>query len=502
MQPLSPEYPVSSRALFKNMLKGSTLYMIAMAGPSLVGFILVPIVTRHMTTSAYGVLDLLQQVGVVISVLLGLNFASALGYFYFEPGAFRPTVVGTTLTGALLFGTVAGVLGCIFAKPISQLVFKSPEYVPYLRLMFAGMPFGFLLEAGLGWLRTEDRAPLFTGAVFMRLTLILSGTLVLLLGFGLRIGAVLGANLLAAAMVAMGIAAAAFRFHGLSVDRALFSRMVRFAWPMSLSALALFLIHFADRFILARYRPLTEVGIYAVAYKLGMLLNPIQAAFESYWASQVYAIIKRADAAVVFARTFTYLVLVISFAGLGILVATRPLLRVLAPPAYFQAAAVVPIIVLAYYIRAIGDYFRILFLANGLPRHDAVCNWITAAVSLLSYFVLIPLYGMYGAAAATLLSFICALILSMLWGYRVWPYQLEIQRIGKLFIVTGGLAAIHLALPHASASAEILRGLLILLAFGGLSWSLRIASPGEKQVMNAALDRIFRRRKKLRRAGP
>jgi O-antigen/teichoic acid export membrane protein len=398
--------------------------------------------------------------------------------------------VSTALAGALLLGTVAGAVGWVFADPISRLVLKSPVYVPYLRLIFAAMPLSFLLEAGFSWLRAEDRTQLFTGAVLLRLVLILVGTLVLLLHFGFRIGAVLGANILAASVVSLAIAAAGIALHGLSFDRVLFKRMFRFAMPLSVSSVALFVIHFGDRFVLPHYRAFADLGIYAMAYKLGMLLNPVQAAFEAYWGSQIYQIVKRPDAASVFSRTFTYLTLAMSFCALGVLVVTKPALRIMAPPVYFRAAALVPIILLAYYTRALGDFFRHLFVARGLPTHDAACNWITAAASAAAYFLLIPPYGIMGAAVATLLTFVVAAVLSMLWSYRVWPYRLELERVGKLFVVTGSLSAIHLVLPSASVAVEAVEGAGLLAAFAALLFLLRFPSPAEKEILRSAASRL------------
>src|ERR1700678_1866887 len=111
MESVTSTPPPSARALFKDMLQGSGLYMAAMVGMRLASFILVPVVTRHLTTADYGVLDLLEQVGIVISLLLGVNFSSALGYFYFENGAVKSNVVGTTLAGSLSLGTLAGIVG-------------------------------------------------------------------------------------------------------------------------------------------------------------------------------------------------------------------------------------------------------------------------------------------------------------------------------------------------------------------------------------------------------
>jgi O-antigen/teichoic acid export membrane protein len=254
--------------------------------------------------------------------------------------------------------------------------------------------------------------------------------------------------------------------------------------------LALFFIHFGDRFVLPHYRPFEDLGIYAIAYKLGMLLNPVQAAFEAYWTAQVYQIVRRPDAEIVFARTFTYLMLVMSLCGLGVLVGTQPALRIMTPPAYFAAAAIVPIILAAYYIRALGDFFRIVFLAKGLPTHDAACNWITASFCLTAYLVLIPRYGIKGAAVATFLSFVVAFGISYVWSSRIWRFRLELGRIAKLAGITGALTVVQIALPPSSVAVEIVRGAVLLLTFVGLLFLLRFPSPGEKELLRSASGRL------------
>ena len=132
--------------------------------------------------------------------------------------------------------------------------------------------------------------------------------------------------------------------------------------------MAVFFIHFGDRFFLPHYRPLAELGIYVLAYKLGMLLAVIYSAFQIYWNAQVYQIMQRRDADAVFARLFTYVVLGLSFFGLGIVVASPPALKILAAPGFQGAAALVPVIVAAYYMRGIGDFLRCLFLSSRRAR--------------------------------------------------------------------------------------------------------------------------------------
>ena len=464
------------------MLKGSSLYMVALIAPNLLSLVLTPLIVRRLSQQQYGALDLLQQISVVASILLGLKITVGLGYFYFRPDADRSKVVGTALSAATLLGAVTGILGWIASDFLSSNFFHSPDYALFLKLIFAGMPAVFLLEGGLGWLRVEDRASLFSLLSIIKLLLTGGGTVFLLLQ-GFQIGGVVGANLLAAAVVALVVAGVAFRSHGLKIDRGVLVGMLRFAIPSTLSGLALFVIHFLDRFVIPLYWPLETLAIYAIAYKLGMLLNPLQAAFEAYWGAQIYTIIHREDARLIVARTFTYLAILMSFCGMGILFFADPALRILTTPNYYSAIVLVPIILASYYVRALGDFFRYIFLALGLPSREAICNWITAVFALIAYFIFIPRYGAAGAAWSTLATFILSSTLSFAWSYRIWPFRLELARLSKLAAVCGLLVLLHLVAPDPATLGGIATRATLLLAFPALLWTARFATPGELEII-------------------
>jgi O-antigen/teichoic acid export membrane protein len=165
-------------------------------------------------------------------------------------------------------------------------------------------------------------------------------------------------------------------------------------------------------------------------------------------------------------------------------------LRILTTPAYFQAASIIPIVLAAYYVRALGDFYRIVLLAKGLPSQDAACNWISAIVSLTAYFILIPRYGITGAAFATLITFVVAFAISYVWSCRTWRFPLESKRLMKLGVVTGGLCLVHLALPPTWNILEIVRGLLLLMAFAAALFLWRFPSPAEMDLLRSLRSRM------------
>jgi Na+-driven multidrug efflux pump len=120
--------------------------------------ILVPITTRFLTRADYGVQDLLPQVVIILSILMGSYFGMSLGYFYYatEPSA-QHKVVGTSVVGSLMLGTFACLLAIPFSGILARLIFPHIPAAPYLRLMFLLLPLSFFFDAVMTWLRVADR---------------------------------------------------------------------------------------------------------------------------------------------------------------------------------------------------------------------------------------------------------------------------------------------------------------------------------------------------------
>jgi O-antigen/teichoic acid export membrane protein len=253
------------------------------------------------------------------------------------------------------------------------------------------------------------------------------------------------------------------------------------------------IINFGDRFFLPHYRPLADLGIYVLAYKVGMLIAFVYGSFDAHWSAQVFQIMRREDSDRVFARMFTYVVLGLSSAGLALVVCARPILRIMVAPAFQDAAALVPVIVLAYFIRALGDFLRSLFLVAGRTGYDAITNWFGALVCLASYWMLIPRFGIWGAAFATVIAFAVIAVVSAVWAYRVQRYRIEAGRLAKVGAALTVAILPCFVLPASSLLAQIGVAAGSLAIFPAALWILRFATPGELQDGRAAVQATVRR---------
>ena len=483
-----------ARSLFRGMFEGTGIYSILTVAQRLVSLALLPIATRYLTRADYGVLGLLDNTNIVIALLLGVQISSAFGYFYFEKGSDKTPsqVLGTTFGGALLLGLLAGGTGWVLAGPLSRLVFAQDGFQTLLRISFVALTVTFVGEAAFAWLRVEERVGMYVAASLARILLAFLGVILLVAWRGMGVLGMVISNLCVIVAVTASLVVYARLSMKLQFDGGLLKRMLRFSAPVGVSGVAMFFVHYGDSFILPHYRPLSEVGIYAMAYKIGMAVSILQGAFLTYWNAQVFKIIQRDDARLVFARVFTYMTLVLAFSAVGLVLFSRPALIFLTTPAFYGAAAIVPLLVLAYFLRSIAEFWRSLFLATNHPGSDAICIIISLTVCATGYFLLIPRWGMWGAGSATVLSFAFMATLTGVWAYRLWAFHLEQARLGKIVFTAAIPIAIHFLIPAGSVWAEVVWSTLLLLLFPLVLLVLRFLSPAEREIMEIAWLRLRR----------
>ncbi len=484
--------PASRLQFYKEALLASGWYGLAVIAQRLASFVLLPVYTRCLTPGAYGVMELLDLTLAVCSMLLGASFAGALCYHYFSaPGEeARRRTVSTTLIGSMLIGCIAFAAGLAGALPLSRLVFRSADYASFFRLLFATFALSLPVEGVMAWLKALNRAKWYLAASCGRLALSIAITAVLLLRFRMGLLGVIWSSLAVAAVSAIVLSAYCVAQNGARVDGAIFRRLLRYSLPLGVGGLALFVLHSGDRFVLQRYTSLAAIGLYALAYKLGMLIAVAHGIFHTYWSTQVYRLLQGRRGKRLFTEVFTYLVLALSYAVLLLSMFAGPVIRELTTPAYYSAARMVPLIALAYAFRAVGDYFRCIFYTENRPKDDMVLNWAGAGVCLAAYFGLIPFWMAWGAAIATLIAFAAISVMAGWQAWRLWPYRLETGRLIRIVMCSAVAMTVFYSVRTSTAGGTLALAAGIASGYPLLILASGFANPAEVGLLRAALGRF------------
>jgi O-antigen/teichoic acid export membrane protein len=480
--------PGSSRQLFRRLLTSTGLYGIAIIAQRLASIVLIPVNTRFLSPSDFGILDLIEQTGMLASVLLGANFSQALSYFYFQQKTAedRDNVVATTLAGSLVLTAAGSALAALAALQFGAWLAPDPRLPAYLACSLGLLPIYAVLEGLFAWTRAVDRPSLFLTGSLLRLATSVITTIALVALFHWGVLGVLASSAIASLLVVTILGTVWWRqAAGRRIRREWIRPMLAFALPTGLGWIALFVINFGDRFLLPQYRPLSELGLYALSYKIGMLVSVVHGTFHTYWYTQSYSILKRDDARPVFARLVTHLLVVLLWVALTLSVGAHSVLRVLSQPAFHGAATLVPLIAFTYVIRAMGDHFRMILLSQGRTGLEAWFLSIGAVICAAGYLVAIPRYGAPGAVVATLVSFLVIGILSIVWAYRFWPYYLETNRIIKAIVIAALLLGVYYLVPvQGPVLWEAAWATALSLAYPVLLWVAAFPSPAERELVS------------------
>jgi O-antigen/teichoic acid export membrane protein len=470
--------PAIKESTYRSLLRHSAAYSVPVILGKMCSFFLLPVYTRYLSPADYGVLELLDLTSFMLTSLLGARLGDALCYFHAEATSSeaRGAVATTAFFSALAMGIFGALTGFLVSEPLGKLVFGTTAYTFYFHLVFANFVMVLPLEVGLAYLRALNRSVLFTICMSVRLVVAIFFNVLFLAVWKMGIAAMLWSTLAASAVMGIGLSAILLSSAYLSFDFALCRRMAAYTVPVGVGGVAMLVIHYGDRFFLQRSATLADVGIYSLAYKLGMLVSYVQLPFVTYWTSQMYRIVRGADGEAINARVCTYLVLVLTSVAVVITMFSRPVLYVLTPraPAFREAALFIPLIAAAYVIRGFGDQVRNVFFMENRTVNDAQTSILGCLLCLAGYGALIPPFKMWGAAVATLCAFIGMTVYSYWKTQRIKRYHYEVKRLAKIGVCASvSCAAVLIGMPSALAAqfAAATAGLLLfvlLLVLSGL----------------------------------
>ena len=98
---------------------------------------------------------------------------------------------------------------------------------------------------------------------------------------------------------------------------------------------------------------------------------------------------------------------------------------------YWEAMKVVPLIILANFFLGIYTNLSIWYKLIDKTHIGALISLLGAALTLALNFILIPSYGYYGSAIATIVAYASMMIISYLLGNRFYPIPYDKIKIGS-----------------------------------------------------------------------
>jgi O-antigen/teichoic acid export membrane protein len=419
------------------LTRGSLIYGIGSILQRFIGLLLLPFFTSVLTPEDYGVLALISLVAVAMNGLLNLGTGNSLGVLYFRElnHAKRPTIIwSNTLLLAVncLCWTILVYLG---APHLSALIFQTDRYADLIRLSLLGSALMTITDPWLAYLRMEEKAKQYVVLTLIgsMLTIALSIWFVLVMRYGVT-GIVLATTLGYGIMFLVTGIVVKRRLH-FNIDLNLCIPLLRVGYPSIFGLFAYMLIDYADRQMIQRMLGLNALGVYSIGYSFGMTMMIFVGAFNTAWSPFYISYVnKREEARLIFSRVLTYYL--IGFGCLTVLFfyIAKPLLAMLTAAEFHDAYTVVGLVAASYVLK--GCYSIVipgLYFAEKPQVHvQSIIEWIAALINIGLNLLLIPIYGILGAAIATLLCYVMLPVLTYFYSRKYLTIAYDWWRIIKI----------------------------------------------------------------------
>src|SRR5688500_3812717 len=421
-------------------------------------FVMLPVYTRYLTPADYGVLELLGMTIDVIGMITGVGIVAGVFKFYSDESDRREknAVISTAAISVIALAMVTSLLGIAFARQLSTLIFDTEANAVYLRLYFVVYLLQNFEYLPFLLIRAENRSVLFVVVNAGKLIAMLSLNILFVVYYRMGIAGVLTSNIIATSAVAIGLTAYMVRRVGIRFSNQKFVTMARFGSSIVLWSLSSFVLVFSDRFFLNYYTDTATVGIYSLAYKFAFLMSVLAyTPFETIWTSERFEIAKQPDAVAIYARVFLYMNVVLGAVGLVICLFIRDVLYVMSDPAFLPAYKLVPLLVAAQIIFVWAAHWNTGIYISGKTQVLASGAVVLVVTTLLINLLLIPRYGAYGAAWATIAAYAVRFFWIYHFAQRYYRIQYDWLQMVRLYGIFGAAVALSFAYRPASLPASL-----------------------------------------------
>ena len=475
-------------ANLRNLVKDTAIYGISSIAGRFINYLLVPIQTAAFAAGGgeYGVVTNIYAYTALLMVIL--TYGMETTFFRFinktedDPMRVYSTVLVSVGVSSLLF-----VIAVFALLPQIAGFMKYPDHPDWVAVMFVCVAIDAFKCIPFAYLRYQKRAIKFAclQLVNIILNIILNLTYLIVLPalrlnpfglyddkFTLNVGMVFYINLVCTAVVVVCFwhELTGFRYR---FDRALWGKMMRYAWPLLILGIAGILNQTLDKIIFPYLYTGTDekaqLGIYGAATKIAMIMAMITQAFRYAYEPFVFGKAKDRDSRDTYAKAMKYFVIFTLLAFLAVIGYMDILRYVIRDRSYWPGLRVVPIVMAAEIM--MGIYFNLSFWYKLIDK-TIYGAWFSGAgclVLVIVNVVLVPRYSYMAWAWGGVAGYGTAMLLSYFVGQKKYPIDYPVKEmmvyVALTAVLTAGMTAANRLLPMGASLAVNTLLILVFVAY-------------------------------------
>ena len=475
------------------LAKAFSFYSLSNAISAITGFVILAFYTKYLPPSDFGRISLIWIFVIIASILIDcrLNTAFSIKYYKVSKEENIKNIYTIFLYNLIIFSLVYLVF--LSYPPLFQKILKIEMITSDLNIIFFLILFMIFGNFYTNFLMVSQKPKSYFFIKLCFTVILIISSLVFLIVLREGYISYLKAYLISYFVVSViglryfFINYKPYKKNIISVSN--LKDLLKLGIPLVPAGLMLMLLTWADRYILNLYVGLAIVGVYTVGYKFSNIINnfiitPFGQAISPMLFKQFVESQEKYKK--IMARIFKYYWLVMFTLAIGYFVVLKEIYQLIIDIQYIEGYNIIAIVLFGVIIWGLTNLLGATVIMKEKTGKMFLFTFISVLVNIGLNFIFIPKYGMYGAAVATLISYILQFIMIFIYTQKLVFINYDYKFIFKSSFICLCFFALILFLSYLNINIIIRLSLKIIsfLLFGVIAYKFLDLKESIKGILN------------------
>jgi O-antigen/teichoic acid export membrane protein len=417
----------------KRLAGDSFLYALMSVSTKLIAFVMFPIYIKFLPPAEFGTLGIIDATISILGLLIIFGTDTALGFYYFEEKDEnkRMVLVQNVMGLRLLISVVVSIIILLLGDTFSEWLGIGPTYLSMLYLSVGVLWLDSINLLILTVYRFETKTVKVVLFTITKMALIALFSFLFLLYVSQSLGSIVLGRALSAVIVLLLSGKQLLTFFRLRFDRDLWKKVIYYGAPLVPASLSFWVIGSANRYIIAGFSGLTDVGIYEAAFRFAAMISLLTYGIQMAWRPYSMQMKDHPEGKQFFASAY-YIIFAVGMVGIVVVTSVIPWVFMLIDAKYQTAFQYVGFLSFTSFLN-----FYYLIVSTGLlvakkTKTISTILMIAMVLNVLLNVVLYQPFALWGIVIsnAVTLLFTCTVVFIQSQKYFYVPVH-----IGKLMFL-------------------------------------------------------------------
>jgi O-antigen/teichoic acid export membrane protein len=479
----------------KTSFRDTIIYGLGNVAVKLVGFLLIPVFTnqKFFSVDDFGIMGILDISALVLTACMASALPQSLTRWFWDKdykdnqkGIFFMTFA-TQLVVSLAF--------CLLLIPLSDkfsiLIFSKTDWSRVIKFVILASGIQAINNIVNTLMRLQSRSLLYTITNLFKLTSVLVLTLYFIISRKMGLEGIYLAQVIGNSFVVIFLLGYTLKNSRVFFDKVIFKSMNTYGFPLFLGNISAVLLNVVDRYSLNSLALLKSVALYTLAFKITSVLKLV--IVDSMKLALGPIMFKRLDTPNnkrFYSKVLLYSSFIMMFAIIGISLFSFELTKVMTKSKEFWGAVVIiPILAMSVFFVNLKDFSVYGLHFAKKTRIIGTIVVLSTILSLVFNFIFIPIWGITGAAVATLLSQFIFWIASYYFSQKAFFIPYEIMKITIMFFCGAALSFSSLLINGMDLIPRMFIKTACLISFPFILYLFNFYEPIELQAIKGFINK-------------